>query len=185
MNEREGWKADETKSRRPRIRTSFCPHRSNALFLRERPHGPDQADKAEGGEGATHTAPQVPADPSPPGGNPSFREDGVLVYYFHGAVRCPTCRAIEALSRHAIQAGFARALEEGTLEWHVVNVEEEGNDHFIKEYQLFTSSLVIQKMNGGKKVEWKNLERVWDLIRDESAFTAYVQCEIRSLTGPR
>jgi hypothetical protein len=107
------------------------------------------------------------------------------VYYFHGAVRCPTCRAIEALSGEAVQNGFAPALEEGTLEWHVVNIEESGNDHFVRDYKLFTSSLVIQKMHEGKPAEWKNLDRVWDLVHEEAAFTDYVQGEIRSLAGTR
>ena len=154
------------------------------LILRQRPRGADPGE-LQGAGAALPNDRQAPSDPALPEKPSALRQDGVLVYYFHGDVRCPTCRAIEALSHEAVQKGFARALEEGALEWHVVNVEEEGNDHFIKDYQIFTSSLVIQKISDGNRDEWKNLEKVWDLVRDEAAFAEYVQGEIRTLMGTR
>jgi len=109
--------------------------------------------------------------------------DGVLVYYFHGEVRCHTCRTIEAFSHHALEQAFAGALEDGSIEWHVINVEVPENEHFVETYQLFTSSLVIQKIRDGEPGDWKKLEKVWDLVGDENAFTRYVQSEIDTLMG--
>jgi hypothetical protein len=116
----------------------------------------------------------------PDAGNPSRK---VIAYYFHGNVRCSTCRTLEAYSEEAIQSGFPEALKQEILEWKVVNVEEPDNRHFIKDYQLYTKSLVIVKMEGDKQVEWKNLDRIWELVRDKPAFLQYVQTEISGYLG--
>ena len=38
----------------------------------------------------------------------------VVVYYFHGNVRCMTCRTIEAYAKEAIESGLGDALKDGT-----------------------------------------------------------------------
>lgn len=103
----------------------------------------------------------------------------VVAYYFHTTYRCYTCRLIETLSEEALKRGFTEALKEGRLEWRPVNVQLLENRHFIQDYQLFTKSLVVAKIKGGRQVEWKNLERVWELVGDKSAFLKYVQNEVR------
>ena len=55
-------------------------------------------------------------------------EDGVIVYYFHGNVRCKTCRAIEAYTAEAIHEGFEEEIASGRLIWKPVNVDEDGNE---------------------------------------------------------
>ncbi len=49
--------------------------------------------------------------------------------------------------------------------------------HFIKDFGLFTSSLVLAEVKDGRTVKYKNLARVWELIRDEAAFRKYVHNE--------
>jgi hypothetical protein len=104
----------------------------------------------------------------------------IVAYYFHGNVRCVSCKTIEAYSAEAVKTGFKKELKSGVLEWRVVNVEEKGNEHFIKDYQLYTKSLVLVEMKDGKQVRWKNLERVWDLLRNKEKFLKYVQDEARA-----
>lgn len=103
----------------------------------------------------------------------------VIAYYFHTTYRCYTCRMIEALSEEALKQGFAEALRDGTLEFRPVNVQLLENRHFINDYQLFTKSLVIVRVNDGKQVEWKNLEKVWELVGNKQAFLKYVRDEVR------
>jgi hypothetical protein len=102
----------------------------------------------------------------------------VLAYYFYTTVRCPTCRKIEAFSDEALKQGFPEALRSGLLEWHPVNVQLPENRHFINDYQLFTKSLVIVRVKDGERVEWKNLDKVWELAGDKQAFLSYVQDEV-------
>ena len=100
----------------------------------------------------------------------------IVVYYFHGNVRCVTCRTIEAYAKEAIQTGFVDELNDGRLEWRVVNIEDPGNEHFVQDFQLSTRSVVLERIANGKRQEWKNLERVWELVRgDKEDFLKYIQ----------
>lgn len=148
-----------------------------ALIIQEVRH------RSRAAAAATSEAAEPPAEASqgPKGEADSGRAGSkVIAYYFHVTVRCPTCRKIEALSEEALKRGFAGALKDGALEWRPVNVEYPENRHFIQDYQLFTKSLVIARMKDGKQVEWKNLEKVWELVSNRDAFLRYVQNEVRA-----
>ena len=123
---------------------------------------------------------QAPAPEMTPKKDPQVSSHKVIVYYFHGTARCPSCRKIEAFSQEAVQSGFSQALKDGRLEWRVINVEEPGNEHFVQDYQLYTKSLVVVDMQDGRQTTWKNLERVWELLGDKGAFMKYVEEEVRA-----
>ncbi len=107
-------------------------------------------------------------------------EPEVIAYYFHTTVRCVSCKKIEAYSREAIENGFAEELKNGTLKFESINIDDEDNKHFAKDYQLYTKSLIICDMESGKQVQWKNLEKVWQLLGNEEKFIKYVRDEINS-----
>jgi len=107
------------------------------------------------------------------------QSDKIIAYYFHTTYRCATCRRIEAYSREAIDTGFARELQDGRLEFRLVNVQLPENRHFVEDYQLFTKSLVLVHMKDGKQMEWTNLDRVWELTGNREAFVGYVQQGVR------
>lgn len=106
--------------------------------------------------------------------------DQVLVYYFHGEQRCPTCLKIEKLSSEAMQTGFAEALQDGRVVWQVVNYEQPENAHFVDDYELYTKSVIVVKMVNGEQVEWKNLPDIWELVNDDAEFIKYVDGEVRA-----
>lgn len=103
----------------------------------------------------------------------------VIAYYFHVTVRCQTCRTIEAYSKEAIEKGFAGDLKNGAIEWRLINVQLPENRHFVQDYRLFTRSLVLAKIRDGKQVEWRNLEKVWDLVGEKDNFLKYVQASVK------
>ncbi len=107
----------------------------------------------------------------------------VTAYYFHGNLRCASCMKIEAYSKEAIEQAFAAELKDGRLAWRVVNTEEKGNEHFVKDYQLYTKSLVLVDAARGRQVRWKNLEKVWQYLQDKPAFLQYVRAETRAYLG--
>ena len=100
-----------------------------------------------------------------------------LVYYFHGTVRCATCRTIEAYAREAVTDAFAADLEARRIGWQALNVDEPANQHFVRDFQLYTRSVVVVDARNPKR--FKVLERVWELVRDKPAFQKYVEQEIR------
>lgn len=109
----------------------------------------------------------------------------VIVYYFHGNYRCASCRRIEAWTASAVQTSFASDIRAGRLEWRVINVEQPGNEHYARDYRLFTKSVVLSDVRGGKQVRWSNLSKVWELLRDESGFRKYITDEVRAYLGDR
>ncbi len=111
--------------------------------------------------------------------SPSKHKHRVIAYYFRTNFRCARCRAFEAYSREAIESAFARQLKDGRLVWQVVNIEVKGNEHFAKDYNLATKSLVLVNEVRGKPPQWKNLQKIWQLVGDKEAFLRYVQDETR------
>lgn len=143
-------------------------------------------------EAPAQPAPEAAVQPTPPAGQkaatatavrPLPSSQRIRVYYFYTTVRCPTCRTIEAYTAETLRQGFAEALAEGTIEWHPVNVQLPQNRHFIQDYQLFTKSVVISRLKDGRQVEWKNLERVWELVGNRAEFQNYIRGEVRAYLG--
>ncbi|MBF0363382.1 MAG: hypothetical protein HQK49_20340 [Oligoflexia bacterium] len=104
----------------------------------------------------------------------------IIAYYFHGNARCTSCLQIEKLSKGTIEKKFADELNKGIIEWHTVNVEEANNVHFVKDYKLYTKSVILSFHKKGKEKKWKNLDKVWEYLGDESVFESYVQKEVTS-----
>lgn len=105
--------------------------------------------------------------------------DQLVVYYFHTNQRCWTCNQFEKLTKEILEDEFARELKEGALELRVINVEEEANRHFVNDYKLVTKSLVLSLRGEGRQIDWKNLDRIWRLVRDSEKFKGYVTEGIR------
>lgn len=104
----------------------------------------------------------------------------VIAYYFHGTFRCFTCTNMEKYSREAIETNFKDAFQSGKLEFKAVNVEEKGNEHFVKDYQLYTKSLILSLLKDGKEVKSKNLDKIWEYSRNKQKFIDYVTSEINT-----
>jgi len=141
-------------------------------------------------ESARKTTTEQPTDPASPvglalaedaieSGTTEARTHRIIAYYFHGNFRCPTCLSIEAYSQEALKEAFPDEIAAGTLEWQAVNTDEVWNTHFIQEFNLQFGSLVIADASGEKTRQWKNLVKVWELVRDKDAFFEYVQAETK------
>jgi hypothetical protein len=107
----------------------------------------------------------------------------VVVYYFHGRIRCVSCNKIEALAKKTIGETFAAPLKEGRLAQVVVDVDKPGNEHFVKDYALAGSAVVLVDGRPGAGGRWKNLPDVWTLLDDEAAFSKYVREHVAAFLG--
>lgn len=105
----------------------------------------------------------------------------VVVYYFHGNVRCPSCIKLEEYSGEAINNGFQKELSAGSVEFRSINVDEEANKHFIQEYQLVSRSVVVSKIENGKEVKWKNLDMIWHLVGNHDKYAEYIKNETKNI----
>lgn len=109
------------------------------------------------------------------------RPDGVTVINFHGEKRCRTCISIGNLARKTLDEDFAEEEKAGMVHWAHTNFDEAANAHFVKDYGLVSSSVVVTLWKGGKEVKWKELDAVWDHVGDEPTFRAYLAKGIREL----
>jgi len=107
----------------------------------------------------------------------------VVVYYFHGDKRCATCIKLESYAQEAIETHFAEELGNERLRWNAVNVDEAGNEHFVKDFQLVTKSVVLVEMQDGEPGRWQNLDRVWELVGDKASYTEYIRKGTRDFLG--
>ena len=104
----------------------------------------------------------------------------VIAYYFHGNFRCYTCHTMEQYSREAIEANFKNEIASGKLVFSAINTDEKGNEHYVKDYQLYTKSLVLSLVKDGKEKKAENLTKIWEYASDKQKFFDYVSEEVKN-----
>ena len=114
----------------------------------------------------------------------SQESDQIFVYYLHMNRRCMTCEKLESYSQEAMSTGFAEQMKDSSVVWRVENFEQEGNEHFAKDYELFSQSLILSRQHDGKETEWKSLDKIWQLVGNKEKFIAYVQTEVQKFMNP-
>lgn len=107
----------------------------------------------------------------------------VVAYYFYTTARCATCRKLEVFAQEVIEHDFSEALQDGRLEWRPVNVQEPGNEHFTQDYNLVTKSLVLVRMKGQNLINWKNLDKIWQLVWNKEDYQSYVRSQLQDFMG--
>ncbi|MBU0534167.1 MAG: hypothetical protein KJ887_05170 [Candidatus Omnitrophica bacterium] len=104
-------------------------------------------------------------------------EEQVIAYYFHTNFRCVSCHKIETYTEESIKKYFSKQIESNELIYKVVNVEEKGNEHFMRDYQLYTKSVVLSLVKDDKEIKFKNLDKVWKHLNNKDEFFEYIKEE--------
>lgn len=99
----------------------------------------------------------------------------VKVYYFHGNFRCANCYNMEKWTEEVINTHFKDARDSGKLRFEIINTETAGNEHYNKDYGLYTKSIVLSLAKNGKEVKFENLSKVWDKLRNKDKFCRYIK----------
>jgi hypothetical protein len=112
--------------------------------------------------------------PAPAETVPAVQGGQVVMTYFLGGTRCPSCVKIEAFTKATAEKDFAAELASGKLVFRIINTDEPANRHYIDDYKLASKMVVISHRVDGKQTEWQAMEKIWDLLDDESAFRTYL-----------
>jgi hypothetical protein len=104
----------------------------------------------------------------------------VVACYFHRTVRCPTCMKIGASIDAALKTGLAPELQQGRLEWTMLDFQDPRNQADTNAFRITGPTLVVMEVQNGQVVNWKPLPKVWSLVGDRDAFFRYVQREVRA-----
>jgi hypothetical protein len=106
--------------------------------------------------------------------------DHLVVYYFHGNFRCANCHKIENYTKETVEKYFSEQMRAGDIIYKTVNVEKKENAHFVGDYQLYTRSVVLSLVKGGKEVKYKNLTEIWECLGNKIKFEDYEKKEIKN-----
>ena len=124
-------------------------------------------------------APEERIEPVSKTENEDVQQDNqLIVYYFHGDQRCPTCHKLETYAKEALDAYFADEIASKKIVWKIVNVDRTENSHFVQDYKLVTKSVVLSEVSNGKEVGWKNLDQIWQRVRDKDSYLQYIRDSI-------
>jgi len=102
---------------------------------------------------------------------------GLIVYYTHGLIRCPTCNNIEKSTHAILEHRFKGELDSGMIRWQVVDFQED--EAFAKKFDVTASGVILAVMQGGKVTEVIKLDKVWELIDAPGKFDDYIANAIR------
>jgi hypothetical protein len=104
-------------------------------------------------------------------------EKQINVYYFFTNVRCLRCYAFEKFTKEALERYFNPELKSGKIVFKPLNIDKKENQHFMKEYQLYTKAVVISMVNGDKEIKYKNLPKIWEYVGNKEKFYNYIKNE--------
>ncbi|MBU1888437.1 MAG: hypothetical protein KKB46_04505 [Candidatus Omnitrophica bacterium] len=108
----------------------------------------------------------------------SVSEPYLNVYYFRSNFRCSNCYKIEEYIKEAVEKYFQDKLVSGRIVYRVINIDEKENAHFVDDYQLYTKSVVLSKLENGIEIEYKNLQKIWAYLNDKEKFHNYIKEEV-------
>jgi hypothetical protein len=108
-------------------------------------------------------------------------QETLVVWYFHGTMRCPTCQTIEALAHEVVQTDFAQELASGRVVWKTANYEKPFYSALAQKMQVRMPVVALARMAGDQLLESKTLEEVWGLVQDKTNFRDFLQKQIRQM----
>ena len=114
------------------------------------------------------TAPAWVQDKLPPA------DPEIVVTYFHRTLRCPTCRNMESMAEQIMREEYLAALETGLVVWRPLNFDLPENAALAEFFALDGPALVIEGMDGPRRLQWRNLDLIWQFADDHVRFRAYV-----------
>ena len=107
----------------------------------------------------------------------------VIVYYFHGTIRCETCLFIEAMAEGMLQAHFAEELKKGALVWCPLNVDQQENAFFVTEFHLGANELVVVRQRKDEDRVWEKIPDIWKMAADPADFGRHLRETVAANLG--
>jgi|GEM_PF-336879 len=108
-------------------------------------------------------------------------QETLVVWYFHGTMRCPTCQTIESLAHEVVQRDFGQELASGRVVWKTANYEKPIYSALAQKMQVRMPVVALARMADDQLLESKTLEEVWGLVQDKTKFREFLTQEIRQM----
>jgi hypothetical protein len=114
-------------------------------------------------------------------GTPARAE--TVVYYFSTSSRCASCMRIEAWTKECLEQEFGSELKAGRIAWKPVNLEADGNMHFVEDFKLTAKTVILCNYRDGKPGQYADLIDVWQLLNDKGRFFLLVHTKVKEFLG--
>lgn len=82
------------------------------------------------------------------------KADKIEVYYFHYTRRCPTCNAVENVSKEALEEYFPDEMEKGKITFQSINLDEDSSKEIAEKLKVSGQALLF--VAGDKKINLTN-----------------------------
>lgn len=120
------------------------------------------------------------AKPPLPTPSPEKAQREVVVTLFRGSAYCSLCDKMSSRTRLLLSTRYAKALGSGQLSWRQIDIEKPGNEHYVTDYGLYTTSIVLSLRQGNREIRWKNLDKAWKWVDFPEKFDRLLSTEIDS-----
>ena len=94
----------------------------------------------------------------------------IVVYYFHGSVRCPTCVAVEVSTGEFLKELFPKKMKKGEIIYKVFNIDKGEAPQLVNKYQIYGQTVLFVKNDkvidetdnafkyvSSNETKWKNI----------------------------
>ena len=99
--------------------------------------------------------------------------------YFHRTERCPTCQKMGSYSEEAVKTAFAEEIKKGQVAFHFIEFKDK-NARYTKAYNISGPAILVAKIADNKVASYKDLNGIWNEVRDKAAFVQYVQENVKA-----
>lgn len=105
-------------------------------------------------------------------------QNGVLILQFHLTQRCKFCNDMENHTKEALNIYFPDDLRDGNIAFRMIDMELSRYESLRKKYDLFTSTIVLVDVSGGKESRWKIITEAWHLTDKKQKFIEMFSSEL-------
>ena len=110
---------------------------------------------------------------------PASLKDGCHLLFFHAAARCPTCLAMERLTRETLSVFSQEGRNNGGFDLQICGYDDPAYRDIARELQVGTAGIVIVEVRKGNIVRNRNLIReCWTHVSDDSGFREMVSSNL-------
>lgn len=103
----------------------------------------------------------------------------VLVYYLHSTFRCTTCNTIEKMTKALLERQFKQELASGAIRFSEVDFQKD--EALSKQFGVSSSCVVVAAVRNGKVIDYRRLDEVWTLMKDQTAFDQHIIAAIAAM----
>ena len=78
-------------------------------------------------------------------------ENTILVYYFHGSIRCHTCISVDEDTHKYLKELFPEKMDKSEIVFKSIDIDKKESPELIEKYEIYGQTLLLIK--GDKKVD--------------------------------